>query len=872
MEEQMSITKILPLVALAASGALAQTQLESVRGMNAEVLQLHSLAQGTEASQRPALSSEKRAVFGQRSAELSALIEQNPKQALRMAFPPDLVEELATLFPDEQANLESHGEWQGPVEDFIVGTRSIVRMKAGGEEVMLHFAAGKKPDFQGGDVLSVRGIRAGDRIAVDKVKVIAAPVNGDQLSPRGDQRIAVILVNFANTNLPVGVDADRIRAILLGNSDSAGSSVDDFWQQNSGGKTSVKRTGEGALTVVGPYSLGQNFGCADSRELLSAATSAADKDLNYGRFSRLLIVRPSDAACAEGGSTKGASAWCSADEACGHSWGWVGADSLLKQESGVASVAHSLGHQLGLDHASAGDDLGFGLYNAHNAIEKLGWFEKDKQYVDVSSTGAYSVEASTKQSAGLKALKIQRGDRALNASESVVVELREGQSARLSGDADLALAAGKTWKDPYSDLSVKVDSAVNDVMNVNVSYGSKGCSQIAPGVEVSPFNVRARVGEPATYTVTVTNQDSPNCTATFALSSPRPGEGWSATVEPSTLTLEAGASGTAKLIVQPSTGAAGATHDVKVDVTRAGADAVTTETAGSTVTEIAPPGPATNPTPANGATGLGLDVTMKWTKGAGATWHKVYFGTTNPPPFATGRPNPDFRPALLNPGTKYYWRVEEQNSAGINSSSPMWSFTTKPLEAPGVVKTMQPRDKDIVHTNTGHLRWKADPNKGRPVSYDVYLGTTPNPPFVANVPQVKQDLQWFVNYSFTLDWATTYYWRVVAKNAAGSTSSAVFTFTIKSAPGSPKAGFPGRGQVGVPRNTHLSWSAAKGSISHYKLYFGTSNPPPFLTNVNGTMYNFPSLLQPKTKYFWRVIAVTTQGTELPSEISYFTTK
>lgn len=41
----------------------------------------------------------------------------------------------------------------------------------------------------------------------------------------------------------------------------------------------------------------------------------------------------------------------------------------------------------------------------------------------------------------------------------------------------------------------------------------------------------------------------------------------------------------------------------------------------------APSLPASNPSPADGATNVSLNPVLSWTPGAGATMHKVYFGT-----------------------------------------------------------------------------------------------------------------------------------------------------------------------------------------------------------------------------------------------------
>jgi len=68
------------------------------------------------------------------------------------------------------------------------------------------------------------------------------------------------------------------------------------------------------------------------------------------------------------------------------------------------------------------------------------------------------------------------------------------------------------------------------------------------------------------------------------------------------------------------------------------------------------------------------------------------------------------------------------------------------------------------------LNWTASSGA---ISYDVYFGASPSPPFVANTPLT----------SYTPPTPTvlgTFYWRVVAKNANGSTSSETWSFSVLS--------------------------------------------------------------------------------------------
>ena len=62
-------------------------------------------------------------------------------------------------------------------------------------------------------------------------------------------------------------------------------------------------------------------------------------------------------------------------------------------------------------------------------------------------------------------------------------------------------------------------------------------------------------------------------------------------------------------------------------------------------------------------------------------------------------------------------------------------------------------------------------------SYDVYVGTGANPPlYAANVAGTSVSLSRLAN-------STTYYWRVVAKNAVGASSGSVWRFTTRAKPG-----------------------------------------------------------------------------------------
>jgi hypothetical protein len=88
------------------------------------------------------------------------------------------------------------------------------------------------------------------------------------------------------------------------------------------------------------------------------------------------------------------------------------------------------------------------------------------------------------------------------------------------------------------------------------------------------------------------------------------------------------------------------------------------------------PYPATNPQPHHGALNIDIDTTLSWSAGDMALSHRVYLGTTNPIPFAGSMTDTFCIPVNLNYNTKYYWRVDEINDAGVKTGS-VWEFTTR---------------------------------------------------------------------------------------------------------------------------------------------------------------------------------------------------
>jgi len=109
----------------------------------------------------------------------------------------------------------------------------------------------------------------------------------------------------------------------------------------------------------------------------------------------------------------------------------------------------------------------------------------------------------------------------------------------------------------------------------------------------------------------------------------------------------------------------------------------------------------------------------------------------------------------------------------------------------------------------------------------------------------------------------------VAKNSAGSTSSATWSFTTQlPVPGTPATPSPATGATGVSLTPALTWSAASNATS-YDVYFGTAASPALAGNTTGTSYT-PGTLTTNTIYYWRVVAKNSAGSTSSATWSFTT--
>jgi len=253
-----------------------------------------------------------------------------------------------------------------------------------------------------------------------------------------------------------------------------------------------------------------------------------------------------------------------------------------------------------------------GEYGAPHKAEILDWLAPNIGYQTVQANGSYTLQPY-EVPGGLKAIKVQRG----TGNDSWLwLEYRQSDGSydtpQLSGGAfpspvntllppqpysgvlihyqdsnaglythlinytpsdssffSPALLAGQSWSDPYTNLSLSVQSATPTGLTVNVSYGSTPCTQANPTVTSTPLDPSIYPGNSTGYNVSVTNNDSAGCSAsTFSLGSTLPSN-WPTSFSASSLTLSPGQSGSVTMTKTGPSGTGPGTYAVNASATSA---------------------------------------------------------------------------------------------------------------------------------------------------------------------------------------------------------------------------------------------------------------------------------------------------------------
>jgi hypothetical protein len=204
-----------------------------------------------------------------------------------------------------------------------------------------------------------------------------------------------------------------------------------------------------------------------------------------------------------------------------------------------------------------------------------------------------------------------------------------------------------------------------------------------------------------------------------------------------------------------------------------------------------------------------------------------------------------------------FWQID-------NVQLEVYGGEPQPGDPPGQASAPIPSNGASGLGIESNLSWSAGTDA---TSHDVYFGTNSS----LNGGAFKGS-QGGTGYDpGTLDYGTTYYWRIDEVNSDGTTTGVVWSFATEAAPVLPGVAAnpnPSDGASGVSTSAVLDWTEGADTDSH-DVYFGTSPSPAFQGNQGGTGYD-PGTLANSTTYYWRIDEVNANGTSTGTVWSFTT--
>jgi hypothetical protein len=218
--------------------------------------------------------------------------------------------------------------------------------------------------------------------------------------------------------------------------------------------------------------------------------------------------------------------------------------------------------------------------------------------------------------------------------------------------------------------------------------------------------------------------------------------------------------------------------------------------------------------------------------------------------------------------TYYYWRVKAWNVFDSSSFTPYWTFKTV-LQPPPAPVLISPADGDTTQDPVGTLRWSGSPLAD---SYHIQIAYDQN----FNNRIVNDSTLTDTTYDTPpLNNCMKYYWRVSAKNGAGSSPyTATRNFKVKTAlPGPPALLSPFNNQDSLSERVRLIWMRGDACTQGY--FYQVSRNLLFTDIVASGPTNDSTVqvgpLAGNVYYYWRVQGINFLGSGTYSEVWQFRT-
>lgn len=194
------------------------------------------------------------------------------------------------------------------------------------------------------------------------------------------------------------------------------------------------------------------------------------------------------------------------------------------------------------------------------------------------------------------------------------------------------------------------------------------------------------------------------------------------------------------------------------------------------------PNQPSNPTPSNGATGIGTNVTLQWEcsdpEGDQLDYDIILEANPNPTRKEKQYHNSkSYTVSGLEPETTYYWKIWAYDSENNDTEGPVWSFTTAGEEKSK--PTVETNDATAITQTLGTLNGAVISDGGATITERGFYWSESS--FTAEDHIDKEIVFGSTgNFSYTLSNltpGTIYYFRAYAKNSEGTTIGDLKSFT-----------------------------------------------------------------------------------------------
>ena len=420
--------------------------------------------------------------------------------------------------------------------------RTLYFVNTGKERLSVNFKSAPKEDLRTGMHVSISGSRGSGAEFVADEKPVGIRSGEAEASSlvAGEIKVLVFLVNFQN-NPEQPYTAAQVNDLMF--NEANGASVTRYYRESSYGQAWV--TGD----TVGWYTLpmdASTTACDQNSTIATLARNAATAaGINVSNYQKHMFIFPNMGCSYSGRGLIG------------------GRDSWIDGSLILRTTAHELGHTLGLYHSKAmncssvisgtcttteyghnADIIGQTGVTGHfhpYQKERLGWLNTAQTPAIITANGAgtYTISGLSVQDNNPKALKILK-----SGSAYYYVEFRRpsgfdsfvsSNSATMNGvlitqdssDAenymldmvpsttswsDSALTVGRSFTDPTTNMTLTVVSVSSNGATVDITYGSSPCVMSAPTVSANPAATQWMMpGSTVSYTMTVTNNNTSNC-------------------------------------------------------------------------------------------------------------------------------------------------------------------------------------------------------------------------------------------------------------------------------------------------------------------------------------------------------------------------